>query len=66
MATVVNTSTPDTGANSTGTLAIVLVVLLVVGLLIFYGIPALQSAARPASPTISVPDKIDVNVKPAQ
>lgn len=63
MTTIVNTPAPASSGgsdNSSGTV-IALVLVLVIGVLFFvYGLPMLRRAT--ATPQVSVPDQIDVNV----
>lgn len=80
MATVVNNAGQPTGDNSGGGMGLVigaLLLLAVVFVVIFYGLPALRQASAPAAPAqpstteinvpdqsdIQVPDQIDVNVQ---
>jgi hypothetical protein len=63
MVTVVQQPT-DGGGNGMGfLLGVILLIVFVIGLL-YYGLPMIQRAtATPAAPQINVPDKVDVNVK---
>lgn len=68
MATVVNntpTATPATnGSNGTGFLLGIILLILFVGALLYYGLPALNRAS--SGPNINVPEQIDVNVNNGQ
>lgn len=59
MATIVNTPANDSGGNGMGFMGGMLVLLVLVVLFFVYGLPMLRQSA---SPTISVPEQIDVNV----
>ncbi len=69
MATIINTppAAPSDGGSGAMGMIVGLVLVLVVGLLFFvYGLPAMrgtQNANNDNSPTINVPDKIQVEVK---
>ncbi len=66
MATIINNPPQD---NSGGplTLIVVLVVLIVLGYLgVVYGLPALKNVNFGGTPTINVPNTIDVNVKQSE
>ncbi|GIW59210.1 MAG: hypothetical protein KatS3mg087_0276 [Patescibacteria group bacterium] len=64
MSTIVNT--PAQPAQSSGSglgfLAGVILLIIFFGLALYYGLPALNRAT--SSPTINVPDQVDVNVNP--
>ncbi len=62
MVTVVNNPQPTTegGDNGMGALFAALMILIVVIVFIYFGLPALRSSN--ISPQINVPNKIDVNV----
>lgn len=65
MATVINNPSTGAGADTgsgMGFLIGVLMFALLAFLFFFYGVPALRGLSRSASPQITVPDKIDVNV----
>jgi hypothetical protein len=61
---VINNTTPSTAqepaGNGLGNLLAVILLIVFVVLLIYYGLPLIQNAAR--GPQINVPGKIDVNV----
>ena len=60
MATIVQQpASTDSGSGMGFLLGIVLLILFVIGLL-YYGLPAIQS--RTSAPTIQVPEQVDVNV----
>jgi len=65
MATIVNN--PPASNDSSGgplTMVIVLIIVLVIGYLgVVYVLPMVRGAQNSGTPTISIPDKIDVNVK---
>ncbi len=68
MATIVNTpaAVPQDSSNGMGYL-LTAVVLLVFGVLFFvYGLPAISNSMRSSSPSITVPEQIDVNVNQGQ
>ena len=61
---VVNNTAPassDSG-NGLGFLMGVVLLIIFVVLLVYYGIPAIRGAAGSSSPQINVPGKVDVNV----
>ncbi len=65
MTTIINTPSPTTSdSEGNNSLVGVVAVVLLVGLLFFglfyFGLPALRSLS---SPSLSIPSKIDVNVK---
>lgn len=65
MATIVNTpSAPasDNNASGVGFLIGALVLLFAVFMFFYYGLPALRNATSSSGPSVTVPDKIDVNV----
>lgn len=62
MATVINNPTTDSG-NSVSTLVGIILLLVVAFLFLYYLLPFLSSANRAASPTVNVPDKVDVNIQ---
>ena len=64
MVTVVQQPSGGDGGNGMGfLLGVILLIVFVVGLL-YYGLPIIQNAtAQLAAPQINVPDKVDVNVK---
>mgnify|MGYP001608311920 CR=1 FL=1 len=65
MATVVNN--PSESSSGMGFLLGMIVLVVMVFLLFFYGLPLLTQATRSAGTQVNVPDKIDVNVQnPAQ
>ena len=62
MPTVINNPTPtNEGGNGMGFFLGVIVLVVFVILLLFYGLPYLRSFYQ--TPQINVPNKIDVNVK---
>ena len=48
--------------NGTGFLVGVILLVIVLFLLFYYGLPALRNASQSAAPQVNVPGKIDVNV----
>lgn len=64
MATIVNTpSAPATDSNSgIGFMIGAVVLLLALFMFFYYGVPALRHATSSSAPSVTVPDKIDVNV----
>jgi flagellar biogenesis protein FliO len=64
MATIVNTAPAqtDSGSNGMGFLVGVMLLVLLVIAVLFYGLPYLRSSVGSATPQINVPGKIDVNV----
>lgn len=74
MATIVNTTPSNTESNSpVGTILAVLGLLLVVFLVLYYGLPALNRGANTVAPSgaesgstnsmeLQVPEQVDVNV----
>ncbi|QQR78790.1 MAG: hypothetical protein IPJ68_00695 [Candidatus Moraniibacteriota bacterium] len=73
MATIINnppaqSPAPSDGGSGLAGVLIGVVILVVVGFLFFaYGLPAMRGSqetkSSPSSPTINVPDTIDVNIK---
>ena len=59
MTTVVNNPGSSDSGSGMGMIVGILVLLAVVFLFIFYGLPALR---QPSTPSISVPDQLDVNI----
>ncbi len=65
MATIVNTtpaSTTNNGSNGLGFLIGVMVVVLLVMAVLFYGLPYLRNTVSSTTPQVNLPGKIDVNV----
>jgi hypothetical protein len=63
MATIVNNPAPSSDSSGGVGMIVGLLLLLLVGFLFFvYGLPMLRQST--ASPSITVPDKINVNVNP--
>lgn len=53
----------DRDEGSSAGLIVGIIMAIIVGLiLLFYGIPFLANSARQNSPSVSVPDKVDVNM----
>lgn len=65
MATIVNTP-PAAESNSSGVGFVIgtLILLFAVFIFFYYGLPAMRNAASDNTPSVSVPDQIDVNVNP--
>ncbi len=62
MTTIVNTpASSNESGGSTGMIVGLLVLVLVVFLFFYYGLPAIKSV-QPGSPQINLPSEIDVNV----
>lgn len=66
MATIVNTPASDSG-NSMALIVGLILLAVMVGLFLMYGFPRLmQSTSQQMQPSISVPEKIDVNINPGE
>jgi len=63
MATIVNNPPAAESGNNMGTIFGIILLLILAFVLIFYGIPYFTNATQSTAPTVSVPDKIDVNVQ---
>lgn len=63
MATIVNNPPAVESGNNTGMILGIILLLVLAFVLIFYGIPYFTNATRSTTPTVSVPDQIDVNVQ---
>lgn len=69
MTTVVNTPAPASNDNSgMGMIIGVIVLLAVVFLIFFYGMPYMRGTQQQeqSAPTIQVPDKVDINITKPQ
>ena len=68
MATIVNTPahehTHRESSNGLGFLWGAIILLVVVFLLFYFGLPLIRQATAPTTPNINVPGQIDINVKP--
>jgi hypothetical protein len=69
MTTVINNPTPSTDNGGSGFLIGAVLLIAFIAVLLYFGIPALKNLG-PAqvnipAPQVNVPNKIDVNVKPA-
>lgn len=64
MSTIVNTPAQPTQSSGSGIgfLAGVILLIIFFGIVLYYGIPALNRAT--SGPTINVPDQVDINVNP--
>lgn len=62
MATIVNTTPAASNSSGMGFFMGMIVLLVIVLLTLYFGIPLLRSATTNKAPSITVPDKIDVNV----
>lgn len=62
MATVVNNPPAENNSSGVGFIIGALILLFAVFVFIYYGLPAMRNAASSSSPSITVPDQIDVNV----
>lgn len=64
MATIVNNppATNTNGSNGSGFLVGVILLILAVVVLLFYGIPYLRGSVASSTPQINVPGTVDVNV----
>ena len=61
MTTIVNNPAPtNEGSNPTGLILGIVILLAILGLLYFYGLPAFRNAS--SGTQINVPDKVDVNI----
>jgi hypothetical protein len=65
MATIINNpaTTERESGSGMGVIIGIILVLLVAFLFLYYLLPVLQNAGRATSPTVQVPDKINVNVQ---
>lgn len=63
MATIVNNPPSQSGGNGMGFLLGIIVLIVFVIALIWFGLPMINRATQSQSPQINVPDQIDVNVK---
>lgn len=63
MATIVNNPPAvESSSNGAGMIFGLIVLLLLIAAFIFYGIPYLSSVGQTETPSVIVPDKVDVNV----
>lgn len=63
MATIVNNpATGESGSNGSGFLIGVIVLIIAVVVLLFYGLPYLRGSMGSGTPQVNVPGKVDVNV----
>lgn len=63
MATIVNNpAAGESGSNGSGFLIGVIVLIIAVVVLLFYGLPYLRGSMGSSMPQVNVPGKIDVNV----
>lgn len=67
MATIVNTpASSENNASGVGFIIGALIVLFAVFMFFYYGIPAMRTAVTETSPSITVPEQVDVNVTTPQ
>lgn len=64
MATIVNNPAPSGDSGGTGMLIGVILLIVFVVLLLYFGLPVIRRATQaPAAPEINVPEQIDINVQ---
>ena len=62
MATVVNTPSSTDNGSGIGFLLVIILLIALIMLLMFYGIPYLGSMMQTQAPQVNVPGQIDVNI----